>query len=288
MAQRAWTMQGQVCLVTGATSGIGRVTARALAGRGATVIVGARDRAKAIATVEEIQTGTDNANVDYLLADLSSQAQVRRMAQAFRERYERLDVLLNNAGAFFLGRQESVDGIEMTFAVNYLAPFLLTQLLLDVLKASAPARIINVTSAMHKDVELDFDDLQSRRRYGSARAYGRAKLALVLFTYELARRLEGTGVTANAVHPGFVATNIWGINWLMRLVKPLINLFAISPEEGAETLIYLATSSEVAGVTGRYFVDKDVVPSSPATYDEAAAERLWEISLALTDLNGKV
>jgi NAD(P)-dependent dehydrogenase (short-subunit alcohol dehydrogenase family) len=278
-------MKGKICMVTGATAGIGRATAQSLAQQEATVVVVGRNAEKAAQTVAHIQRETGNREVQWLLADLSDQAQVRRLAQEFKERFPRLDVLINNAGAFFLTRQLSADGIEMTLAVNHLSPFLLTHLLLDTLQASAPARVINVASASHRGARIDFEDLQGERKYRGMRAYGQAKLALVLFTYELARRLEGTGITVNALHPGFVATNIGQNNGcLFKLISPLMKLIARRPEEGAQTSIYLATSPEVAGDTGKYFVDNKAVPSDPASYDEAVAKRLWEISAAMTGL----
>lgn len=278
-------MKDKIYMVTGATAGIGRVTAQALAQQEATVVVVGRNAEKAAQTVAYIQRGTGNPDVQWLLADLSDQAQVRRLAREFKERYPRLDVLINNAGAFFLTRQLSADGIEMTFAVNHLAPFLLTRLLLDILQASAPARVVNVASASHHGAHIDFEDLQGERKYRGMRAYGQAKLAMVLFTYELARRLEGTGVTVNALHPGFVATNIGQNNGcLFKLISPLMKLIARRPEEGAQTSIYLASSPEVSDVTGKYFVDEKAVPSDPASYDEALAKRLWEVSAVMTGL----
>ena len=277
-------LQGRVCLITGATSGIGEVTAHALARQGATVVVLGRNPQKGAATLASIREVGGNPSVDFLLADLTVQDQVRRAAGEFRERHARLDILINNAGGFFWRRQESVDGIEMTLALNHLAPFLLTNLLLDMLKASAPARVINVSSDVHRSAEMDFDDLQMERSYSAWKAYGCSKLALTLFTYELARRLGGSHVTANAVHPGFVATGIGLTNAFLRLFQPVMRLFARSPEEGAETSIYLASAPEVESMTGAYFVDKQAVSSSPASYDEAAAERLWEISAELTGL----
>jgi NAD(P)-dependent dehydrogenase (short-subunit alcohol dehydrogenase family) len=278
-------MNNKICIVTGATSGIGLVTVRALAQQGATVIAVARDPDKGAAAVARIRQETGNRGVEMLLADLSAQDQVRRMAREFQRRHSRLDVLVNNAGAFFWRRRLSADGIEMTFAVNYLSAFLLTNLLLDTFRASAPARIVNVSSRSHRSAHIDFDDLEGRHQYRGMAAYGRSKLALLLFTYELARRLEGTQVTVNALHPGFVATHIGQNNrWLVKLASPLLKLIARSPEEGAQTSIYLATSPEVEGVSGQYFVDAKPVPSAPASYDEAAARRLWEISAAMTGL----
>jgi NAD(P)-dependent dehydrogenase (short-subunit alcohol dehydrogenase family) len=278
-------MAGKVCMVTGATSGIGLVTARTLAQQGATVIAVGRNLTKGTSTVAHIQQETGNPSVEYMQADLSAQAQIRRLAQEFKSRYSHLHVLVNNAGGFFIKRQLSVDGIEMTFALNHLNYFLLTNLLLDTLKTSAPARVVNVASDTHRRAKMDFENLEGERKYSGMRAYGQSKLAVVLFTYELARRLEGTQVTANALHPGFVATNIGRNNrWLFRLVAPLIKLIALSPEEGAQTSIYLASSPEVAEVTGKHFDQKKPGPPAPASYDQAAARRLWEISAEMTGL----
>jgi NAD(P)-dependent dehydrogenase (short-subunit alcohol dehydrogenase family) len=277
-------MIGKVCLVTGATSGIGQATAHALAHSGATVVILGRNSDKSTVTVVQIKERNDNPNVDFLLADLFSQAAIRQIAQQFKERYQRLDVLINNAGAVFMRRHESVDGIEMTFALNHLGYFLLTNLLLDILQVSAPARIVNTSSELHRKAHLDFSDLQNACRYRGMDAYHQSKLANVLFTYELARRLEGSGVTANAFSPGLVATNL-GMNnrGLSSLMKRLVDhLIGISPEEGAQTGIYLTTSPEVVGVTGKYFVKQEAVPSSPETYDEAIAARLWKVSTELT------
>jgi retinol dehydrogenase 12 len=279
------SLSGKVCLVTGATSGIGAVTARELARRGASVVIVGRSPSKCEATVRGIREQTGSAAVESLVADLSAQAEVRRLAREFRQRQPRLDVLINNAGAVFLQRRESVDGIEMTFALNHLAYFLLTNLLLDLLTASTPARVINVSSAAYEGMTLDFDDLQEGRRYRGFRAYSRSKLANLLFTFELARRLEGTGVTVNALHPGFVATNFFAgngpVGWLMRRSA---GLFAIGPEEGARTTLYLASAPEVEGITGRYFVKGRPVASSPASRDPAAALRLWQVSEEMTGL----
>jgi NAD(P)-dependent dehydrogenase (short-subunit alcohol dehydrogenase family) len=278
-------MTGRICIVTGATSGIGFATAKILARQGATVVTVGRNPAKGTDTVARIRQQTGNHSVQYLQADLSVQAQVRGLAQEFQGAHSRLDVLINNVGAFFRERQLSVDGIEMTFALNHLSVFLLANLLLDTLKASAPARIVNVSSDAHRGARLDFDDLESRRSYRGFRAYAQSKLAVILFTYELSRRLEGTGVTVNVLHPGFVATNMYqNSGKLFKLLRPLISLLAKSPEEGAETSIYLATSTEMEGVTGKYFNKKRTVRSAPASYDEATAQRLWKISSEMTSL----
>jgi NAD(P)-dependent dehydrogenase (short-subunit alcohol dehydrogenase family) len=279
-------MAGKVCLVTGATSGIGQATAQALARLRATVVIVGRDPEKSAATVAQIKGLSGNPNVDFLLADLSSQVEIRQLAQQFRNRYKHLHALVNNAGAVFMQRQESVDGIEMTFALNHLGYFLLTNLLLDVLKSSVPARVVNTSSELHRKAHLDFGDLQNARRYRGMNAYHQSKLANMLFTYELARRLEGTGVTANVFSPGLVATNL-GMNnrGLSPLMKRLVDrMIGISPEEGAQTGVYLATSPQVKGVAGKYFVKQEAVPSSPETYDEAIAARLWKASAELTGL----
>ena len=279
------SLAGKVCLVTGATSGIGKVTARELAQRGAVVVVVGRNEARSQATVTQIRQQTASSSVDFLLADLSSQQEVRRLAGEFESRYPRLDVLVNNAGAIMLSRRESVDGIELTFALNHLAYFLLTNLLLDRLKSSAPARIVNVSSNSHERAKIDLDDLQVRGRYWGFRAYARSKLANILFSYELARRLEGTGVTVNALHPGLVGTNFLANNGALgRFLKMLVAIKGISVERGARTTIHLATSPEVETVTGRYFVKEQVVPSSGASYDQDAARRLWLLSAELTGL----
>ena len=280
-------MGREIHLVTGATSGIGKVTAGELARRNATVVLVGRNRQKAEATVEEIRFRTGNENVEYLLADLSSQKEIRDLAEKFKARHERLDVLVNNAGAIFSEYGETVDGIERTFAVNHLNYFLLTNLLLKPLKAGAPSRVVNVASGAHQGAELDFDDLGTKQNYGFMKAYGRSKLANVMFTYELARRLEGTGVTANALHPGAVATNFGSNNtvWYARPVLALFRLFATTSEKGAETSVYLASSPEVKSVTGKYFTGKKPAASSKASQDRQAAERLWRLSEELTGLS---
>ena len=274
-------MQGKVCLVTGATSGIGQVTAHELARLGARVIIVGRSSEKCARTVEQIRAATGAASVESLVADLSSLAEVRRLAGQVRERSPRLDVLVNNAGAMFRKRAESVDGIEMTLALNHLSYFMLTNLLLPLLEQSAPARIVNVASDAHKGVSINFDDIQAKQHYSGWKAYQRSKLANILFTFELARRISGTGVTANTLHPGFVRTNFLQVfddaraGWFIRRIADLI---AISPEQGARTSIYLASSPEVEGTSGRYFVKEKPAVSSPQSQDEAAAQRLWKVS----------
>jgi NAD(P)-dependent dehydrogenase (short-subunit alcohol dehydrogenase family) len=279
-------MEERICLVTGATSGIGRVTARELARRGMRVVLVGRTAARAEAAAAAIRRETGSDAVEYLLADLSSQSQVRALAAAFRQSHDRLHVLVNNAGAVFTRRQTTVDGLERTFALNHLAPFLLTNLLLDTLKASAPARVVTVSSGAHYGASLDFDNLQhTRGRYRPFQVYGQSKLDNVLFTDELARRLEGTGVTANALHPGFVATNFGkGEGAFWRGVFTLLRPFMIDPERGAQTSIYLASSPAVEGVTGQFFTKSKAVRSSPASYNREDQRRLWEISERLAGL----
>ena len=278
-------MEGKTCLVTGATSGIGKAAARELARLGATVVVAGRNPEKTAATVQDIRRQTGNPSVDFLLADLSSQQQVRRLAEEFKGRYPRLEVLVNNAGAIMLSRRQSVDGIEMTFALNHLSYFLLTGLLLDSLIDSSPSRVVNVSSIAHQKATIDFEDLQGTQRYRGMRAYGRSKLANLLFTFELARRLEGTGVTANAVHPGLVATGLLTNNGLAgRLINLGLRVAGKGVAAGAETVVYLAASPGVAGVTGQYFVERKPVASSQASRDAATAGRLWRISAEMTGM----
>lgn len=272
------SMQGKVCLITGATAGIGEVTALELARRGATVVGIGRNAEKCRRVAEHIRYETVNPDVEFLVADLSSLSETRRVAEEFLARYSRLNVLVNNAGAYFSKFEESADGIEMTMALNFLSPFLLTHRLLDRLKASAPARIVNVSSNAHQMAGIRFDDLEGRRHFGGWTAYSQSKLGNILFTYELARRLEGTGVTVNALHPGFVATNFGHNNGglIGRGTQIVQKLVAISPEKGAQTQIYLASSPEVATVSGKYFVKSKPAASSRASYDPTTAKRLWE------------
>jgi NAD(P)-dependent dehydrogenase (short-subunit alcohol dehydrogenase family) len=281
-------MQGKVCLVTGATAGIGLITARELARKGARVIVVGRSPERCSQAADQIRAQAGTTSVEWLVADLSSQSDIRRLAEEVRKRTGRLDVLVNNAGGIFLKRLESADGIEMTFALNHLSYFLLTNLLLPVLEQSAPARIVSVASDAHKGVSINFDDIEGKKRYGGWRAYQRSKLANILFTSELARRLEGKRVTANALHPGFVRTTIFrergAIPWLLRRAADIL---ALSPEDGAKTSIYLATSPDVAGISGRYFDKEKPAESSPQSRDPATAQRLWQLSEEMTGVGAK-
>jgi NAD(P)-dependent dehydrogenase (short-subunit alcohol dehydrogenase family) len=281
-------MQGKICLVTGANSGIGKATALELARQGATVVMVCREAGRGKTAQEEIIKVSGNRTVDLLVADLSSQEAIHKLAEDFKQRYTHLHVLINNAGMVMLRRTETVDGLEMTLAVNYLAPFLLTHLLLDTLKASAPARIIHVSSDSQATGKLQLDALQSEHNYQFMRAYSQSKLALVMFTYALARRLQGSGVTVNCLHPGFVATGIGqrGSGALGAVVTNIIFSFlGISPEEGAQTTLYLATSPDVAEVSGKYFVKSVPKRSAAISYDEPLQEVLWNESEKLVHLS---
>lgn len=280
-------LKGKIALVTGATSGIGLVTARDLARMGAQVTIVSRNAAKCAAVAERIQTETGKP-VEFIAADLSLLAGSMLAAAAFKQRHTRLHILVNNAGAYFVRRQVTADGFEMTFALNHLSYFLLTNLLLDVLKSSAPARIVNVSSGAHVGAQLDFDDLQSTKHYRGFQAYGRSKLANLLFTYELARRLDGSGVTANALHPGFVASGFARNNgWLFNMGTWMVGkMFGRKPEQGAATSLYLAASPEVEGISGRYYTDCKPIQSSPESYQRGSAEKLWQVSLELTSQAG--
>jgi NAD(P)-dependent dehydrogenase (short-subunit alcohol dehydrogenase family) len=277
-------MQGKRVLITGATTGIGRVTALELAKLGAEIVLVARSEAKAQATAAEIRAASGREPV-VLLADLASLSSVRQVAAAFRQRFDRLDVLINNAGAVFAKRELTVDGFEHTFALNHLSYFLLTNLLLDRLKAAGAARVVNVASNAHYAGKIDFDDLQAEKSYFSFRAYSNSKLANVLFTFELARRLAGTQVTSNCVHPGAVRSGFGHNNpGFFSSVLALAQLFMISPEKGARTSIYLASSPEVQGTTGKYFDKCKPKAPSKIALDEGVQRRLWEASARLVGL----
>jgi len=283
MRPSASDLGGKSFVITGAGSGIGKSTAMALAKAGANLLLICRDGVRGEATAEEIREESDNPLVNVILADLASQESIREMAHAIHGRLSHLDVLINNAGIHCAERRLSPDGFELTFATNHLAYFLLTQLLLDLLKASESARIVNVSSEAHRRGTIDFDNLQGEKQYRAFRAYSNSKLANILFTYELAERLKGTRVTVNCLHPGTVRTNFGrGDPGFFRTVVKLAAPFMLSPEKGAETSIYLASSPEVEGVSGKYFIKCAEARSSPESYDQAKARRLWEVSEEMT------
>jgi NAD(P)-dependent dehydrogenase (short-subunit alcohol dehydrogenase family) len=277
-------IRGKTCMITGATSGIGRASAIELARMGASLILVCRNRERGEELVREI-AGGGNSEVELMIADLESQSEIRRLAAEFLAAGKPLHVLMNNAGVFNMKRALTSDGLEEVFAVNHLAYFMLTLLLLDRIKESAPARIINIASDLHQRATLKFDDLGGERSYGGMSSYGQSKLANVLFTYELARRLAGTGVTVNCVHPGAVATNLAKNNGALAAVAwKIIGTFMKSPENGARTQIYLASSREVEVVTGKYFIDSKEARSSAESHDANVARRLWEVSAQMTGL----
>lgn len=273
-------LSGRICLVTGATHGIGRATAEALAALGATVIVHGRDSAAVGAVCREIVRASGNAEVTGVVADFASLAAVRRLAADVVARHTRLDVLVNNAGTSARQRRLTSDGFEWLLGVNHLAPFLLTTLLLDKLRASAPARVVTVASMAYRRGTLELDDLNwERRKYRGFKAYADSKLANILFTHELARRLTGSGVTANSLHPGVVATNIFNqLGFVGRLFTTLAKPFLLTSAEGAKTSVYLASAPEAASVSGRFFDRCREVPLDPVANDAAGARRLWELS----------
>jgi retinol dehydrogenase 14 len=279
-------MAGKTVLITGGTSGIGKAAARQLAAKRARVLLVGRNPAKVDATLREIRAATGNDAVEGLLADLSSQAAIRALAGEVVARADRLDVLINCAGGYWASRHITVDGLELTFALNHLAYFHLTNLLLNLLKKSAPARIVNVSSGAQSMGRIHFDDLQGHRRYSGQRAYNQSKLANVLFTYELARRLAGTGVTATVVHPGVTRTNFGqeDQSLVRRVLTRPVQLFMKSPDRGADTVVYLASSPEAGGITGAYFAHRKQKRSSKRSYDRQVADQLWEVSEALVGL----
>jgi NAD(P)-dependent dehydrogenase (short-subunit alcohol dehydrogenase family) len=280
-------VQDKVCVISGATSGIGRASAEALASRGAQLVLIARNPQKAAETRDAIVRSTGNDAISVVQADFESQAQIRDAATQILADHPRIDLLLNNAGVTNLTRETTVDGIEATFAVNHLAYFLLTNLLLDRILESSGARIVSVASDAHRfGGALDFDDLGLEHGFGWMKAYGRSKGANILFTQELARRIEGSGVTANCLHPGFVRSSLGGQNGVIgKIAVRFAGLFAQSPERGARTSIYLCTSPEVAEVSGGYFAKCRPHRPAAAFTDSAAADRLWKVSEELTGLS---
>ena len=279
-------MLGKTVLITGGTGGIGRAAAIGLASKGARVGITGRDRTRAEGAAAVIAHKSGNPAVDVFVADLSSQTEVRRLADEVLAAYPRLDVLLNNVGGFWSHRHVTADGLEHTFALNHLAPFLLTSLLLERLKASAPARIVTVSSGAQGMGEIDFDDLMGERKWSAQRAYNQSKLANVMFTYELAARLKGTGVTATALHPGMTNT-AFSAEDPSRAFAPLVAVmrpFMRSPEKGAETPVYLASSPDAEGLTGQYFANRKAKESHKSSYDTAVTARLWQVSADLVGL----
>lgn len=279
-------LKDKICIVTGSNSGIGKVTALEIAKMGATVIMVARNKEKGQQALEEVISGSSNRNVELMLCDFSSQQSIRDFVEQFKAKYKQLHILVNNAGLSIPEKSITKDGIESTFATNHLGYFLLTNLLLDVLKNSAPARIVNVSSEGHKMGHIDFDDINyEHKKYNATKAYCTSKLANVLFTRELSKRLQGTNVTANCLHPGIVASNFpSGTNGLMGFFLKIYKPFLITVEKGAETQIYLATSSEVEGVTGEYFAKKKIAAITSEAKNESVAKRLWEVSEKMTHL----
>ena len=282
----AGPMAGKTVVITGGTGGIGRATAARLASMGARVGITGRDAGRTRRAAAELSSEAGSGSVDAFAADMSSQAEVRRLASEVLAAYPRLDVLINNVGGSWATRHVTTDGLERAFAVNHLAAFLFTNLLLERLMASAPARVINVSSAAQSSGRIDFDDLQGERDYSERRAYPQAKLASVLFTYELARRLGGTGVTANVLHPGVVNTSFGAEDpgLIFKVLVPIMRPFMKTPAEGAATSIFLASSPEVEGVSGQYFANSSPRTSNKESYDVAAATRLWEVSAQLVGL----
>jgi retinol dehydrogenase 14 len=279
-------MADKIVLITGGTGGIGKATATGLAAMGARVGITGRDLARAEQAAADIRAASGNPAVDAFAADLTSQAEVRRLAAAVLVAYPRLDVLINNVGGFWAHRHPTVDGLEQTFALNHLAPFLLTNLLLDRLKASAPARVVTVSSGAQSMGRIEFDDLQGGRNYSGQRAYNQSKLANIMFTNELARRLEGTGVTATSLHPGVVRTNFGAEDqaWLFTLVSRVVLPLLKTPAQGARTSIYLASSPDVDGVTGKFFANCKPRTANRVAYDTRLAARLWQVSADLVGL----
>jgi NAD(P)-dependent dehydrogenase (short-subunit alcohol dehydrogenase family) len=273
-------MFGKVCIVTGANTGIGKETALGLARLGATVAMVCRDRQRGEEAQREIKQKSGNDNVELMLCDLSSQRSIKQFATEFPQRHDRLDVLVNNAGVVLRGQSMTEDGLESTFAINHLGYFLLTNLLIDLLKKSSPSRIVNVASAAHKFGMLDVNAWPTGREYSAFGAYANSKLANILFTRELAKRLTGTGVTANCLHPGGVGTNLF--RGLPKFLQTVIKLVTISPERGARTSIYLASSPDVEGISGEYFARCRQQESSEASRNKVAAKDLWELSTELT------
>lgn len=285
-------MKDKVIIITGANAGIGKETTRALAMKGATIVMACRNLDKAIPVCELIKDESSNPLIEVMYLDLAWLNSIRSFANQFNAKYQQLNVLINNAGTFNMKREETKDGFEKTMGVNYLGPFLLTNLLLPVIKATPNARILNLGSDAHYSGEIDLNDLQNEKRYFGFKAYANSRLATVFFTQELAERLLNTSVTVNALHPGHVATGIWNLwpkqNRLQSVLNKVLNMFMISPEQGAQTSIYLATSGDIAGITGKYFDNKETKLPSPKCIDKELQVALWQHSSALVGLNQSV
>jgi NAD(P)-dependent dehydrogenase (short-subunit alcohol dehydrogenase family) len=280
-------VKDKVCVITGGTDGIGKEAAYGLAVQGARLLLHGRDPAKGARAVAELKERSGNSAIEFLQADFSSLADVRRLAAEVQERAPRIDVLVNNAGAIFGKRTLSKDGYEMTFAVNHLAPFLLTHLLIDTLKRSEPSRIVTTSSNAHRGAKLSFDDLQATRKFSPMSAYANSKLANILFTRALAKRLQGAAVTATCLHPGLVRTSLGRNVEVARFVKAIVGLvmrFGRTPEKGAETVIYLASSPKVQGASGGYYIDGKLTQPARIGQDDGAAERLWQESERLVGI----
>jgi NAD(P)-dependent dehydrogenase (short-subunit alcohol dehydrogenase family) len=276
-------MEGKICMITGANSGIGKATAIGLAKMGATIILVCRNKERGEKAFEKIKRKCKNGSLDLMLADLSSQNEIHRLVKDFKEKYDKLNVLINNAGVNLSKRTMTVDGIETTLAVNYLAPFLLCNLLSDSLIAGKPARIVNVASSVQAK-SIDFDNLNGEKHYRQMKAYSMSKLALISFSYEFARRFDGNGVTINTLHPGYIRTKM--IRNFRKWVKyffPFISLFVKSPKRGAKTPIYCASSPDIEGVSGKYFKNRKESKSVKASYDEELAKKLWDAGIKLTN-----
>jgi NAD(P)-dependent dehydrogenase (short-subunit alcohol dehydrogenase family) len=277
----------KICLITGADSGIGKATAKGLAQLGFTLLLTARCHVRGERTVKELKAATCNNDIHLFIADLSSQESISNLAQKIKEKYNRIDILINNAGAHFSKKHITVDGIEATFAVNYLSRFLLTNLLLDLLKQSHQGRIISVSAEFHRKGKINFEDLNLNENYSAHSAVAQSKLADILFTYSLNERLNGSNISVNCLHPGIVSTNIIysdpDANPAIKFLYSLFSLFFKPSEKGAETILYLAVSPEVTKITGKYFINKKAVASSPASYDKAIAEKLWQESERLAE-----
>jgi NAD(P)-dependent dehydrogenase (short-subunit alcohol dehydrogenase family) len=275
----------KVCLITGATSGIGKATLLSLARQGMSIVMVSRNKEKGESVRAAITEKTRNEHIHLAVADLSSQQDIRKLASEIKSKYSRLDILVNNAGGIFGKRVLTVDGLELTFALNHLAYFLLTNLLLEILKAAPAGRVVNVSSQAHRYGSMEFDDPGFEKGYNAMKSYAQSKLANLLFTYELSRRLAGTGITANALHPGVVRTGFGKeLSGIAGLVFKRLDFLMRSPEKGAETVIWLASSSEPKQLTGKYFCDRREIRSSRVSYDHDAAKRLWESSVQMTGL----